>query len=244
MQTARTSPPPAVADKESASSMTTDIRPVETPADRKAFIRFPNALYEGDPNYIAPLEFELEARLDGKKNPGLKDSPYQLWVAYRNGVPVGRISALVNRAHLDFHKDDTGHFGFIEFEDDPSLVKALIDTAADWLRAKGMKKIAGPFNFSVNEETGLLVDGFDTPPYIAMPHGKPYYAARLEELGFTKAMDMHALEYYPVRDFIPAKRMRFVQRALDKPEVSKRTLKSGDMVGDIKIIHDINNDAR
>ncbi len=220
-----------------------EIRSVDTPADRKAFIRVPNALYAGDPNYVAPLEFELSARLNAAKNPGLKNSPHKLWVAYKNGVPVGRISALVNRAHIDRYNDGAGHFGFIEFQDDPSLAKALIDTASEWLRAQGMTKIGGPYNFSVNEECGLLIDGFDTPPYIMMPHGKPYYPARLEALGFTKAMDMHALEYYPVRDFIPAKRMRFVERALAKPEVSVRTLKAGDLLGDIRTILDIFNDA-
>ncbi|MEO1241412.1 MAG: hypothetical protein AAFX54_05840 [Pseudomonadota bacterium] len=220
-----------------------DIRPVATPDERKTFMRLAGTLYRNDPNFVAPLEFELAARLDPAKNPGLKDSPHQLWVAYKDGAPAGRISAIVNRAHLDRYHDETGHFGFLECEDDPVIVKALTDTASDWLRAKGMKKIAGPFNFSVNEECGLLVDGYDTPPYIMMPHGKPYYAARLEEQGFTKAIDMHALEWFPVREFIPEKRLRFVQKALDKPEVSIRTLKAGDLLGDIRTIIDIYNDA-
>lgn len=220
-----------------------EIRPATTPADRKAFIRLPNALYRDDANYVAPLEFELGARLDPAKNPGLKDSPHQLWIAYRNGAPVGRISAIINRAHLDRYHDETGHFGFLECEDDPSLVKALTDTASDWLRAQGMKKIAGPFNFSVNEECGLLVDGFNAPPYIMMPHGKPYYAARLEEQGFAKAMDMHALEYYPVRQFIPERRMRFVEKALAKPNIRIRNLNTKDLLGDIRTVVDIFDDA-
>lgn len=220
-----------------------DIRPAANPADRKTFIRLANAIHKDDPNYVAPLEFELTARLDPAKNPGLKDSPHQLWVAYKDGAPVGRISAIVNRAHLDRYHDATGHFGFFESIDDADVVKALLDTASAWLREQGMQKIAGPFSFSVNEECGLLVDGFDTPPYIMMPHGKPYYAARLEEQGFHKAVDMHALEWLPVREFIPEKRLRFVQKALDKPEVSIRTLKAGDLLGDIRTIIDIYNDA-
>lgn len=220
-----------------------DIRPVATTDDRKTFMRLASTLYREDPNFVAPLEFELSARLDPAKNPGLRDSPHQLWVAYKDGAPAGRISAIVNRAHLDRYHDETGHFGFLECKDDPAMVKALTDTASDWLRAKGMKKIAGPFNFSVNEECGLLVDGYDTPPYIMMPHGKPYYAARLEEQGFAKAIDMHALEWFPVREFIPERRLRFVQKALDKPEVSIRTLKAGDLLGDIRTIIDIYNDA-
>ena len=219
------------------------IRPVATDADRKTFIRVPNALYRDDPNYVAPLEFELSARLDPTKNPGLTDSLHQLWVAYRDGIPVGRISALVNRAHLDRYNDDTGHFGFLEYEDDPAIVKALIEVAGDWLRAHGMKKIAGPFNFSVNEECGLLVDGFDTPPFVMMPHGMPYYPARLEELGFGKAVDMYALKWLPVRQFIPERRMRFVNKALDKPNISIRTLNTRDILGDIRTVVDIFDDA-
>ena len=220
-----------------------EIRPVTTAADRKVFIRLPNALYRDDPNYVAPLEFELGARLNPTKNPGLKDSPHQLWVAYRDGVPVGRISAIVNRAHLDRYKDRTGHFGFLECEDNPETFARLLEIAGDWLRGHGMQKIAGPFSFSVNEECGLLVDGFDMPPYIMMPHGQRFYAERLEALGFTKAMDMHALEWLPVREFIPEKRLRFVKKALDKPEVTIRNLKAGDLLGDIRTIIDIYNDA-
>ncbi len=226
-----------------ALSPSIDVRPVETAADRKTFIQLAPKLYAADPNYVAPLEFELSARLDAKKNPSLKESPHQLWIAWKDGAPVGRIAAIMNKAHLDQHKDDAGHFGFLDAPDDPALIEALINTAADWLRQKGAKKIAGPYNFSVNEEVGLLVDGFDTPPYIMMPHGKPYYKERLEELGFRKAIDMHALEWLPRRDFIPEKRLRFVDKALNKPSVSIRNLKAGDLLNDIRIIIDIYNDA-
>ncbi len=219
------------------------VRPVETAADRKTFIRMPGPIYAGDSNYIAPLEFELMDRLNAAKNPALKTSPHQLWIAWKGERPVGRISALVNRGHLERHQDEAGHFGFLEAEDDPEIFDALIRTASDWLREHGMKKIMGPYSFSVNEECGLLVNGFDTPPYVMMPHGRPYYAGQLERLGFAKAMDMHALEYYPVRQFIPEKRMRFIEKALNKPNIKIRNMKDGDLLGDVKIIIDIFNDA-
>ncbi len=225
------------------SSSAIDVRPALTAEDRKTFIRLASPLYADDPNYVAPLEFELGARINPAKNPGLKNSPSRLWIAYKDGRPAGRISAIINNSHLEFQKDSTGHFGFIEGEDDPAIFDALMDAASGWLRDQGLKKIAGPYNFSVNEECGLLIDGFDTPPYIMMPHGKPYYAAHLERLGFTKAMDMHALEYYPVRQFIPQKRMRFINKAISKPTVSIRNLNMRDVLGDIRIIIDIFNDA-
>ncbi len=220
-----------------------EIRPVESSSDRKAFIRMPGPLYADDPNYVAPLEFELGARIDAAKNPMLKKSPHRLWIAWADSKPVGRISALVNQAHLDRHDDGAGHFGFLDAPDDPALIDALVNTAADWLRGQGAKKIAGPFNFSVNEECGLLIDGFDTPPYIMMPHGRPYYKEHMERLGFQKAADMHALEWLPVREFIPQKRLAFVEKALNKPSVSIRNLKAGDLIGDIRTIIDIYNDA-
>ena len=220
-----------------------DIRPVQTAAERTMFVKTPGLLSTRDPNYIAPLEFELKARLDPEKNPGLKGSPHQLWVAYHGDKPVGRIAAIMNKAHLDRHRDDAGHFGFFDAEQNPSLIDALLQTAQDWLAERGAKKIAGPFNFSVNEECGLLVDGFDTPPYIMMAHNPAFYKDELERLGFVKAMDMHALEWLPIREFIPEKRLRFVNKALDKPEVEIRNLNAKDLLNEIKIICDIYNDA-
>ncbi len=206
-------------------------------------MRLPGPLYADDPNYVAPLEFELAARIDPARNPSLKASPHRLWIAWVDGRPVGRISAVLNRAYLDRYQDGAGHFGFLEGPDDPAIMDALIKTASDWLREQGALNIAGPFNFSVNEECGLLIDGFDTPPYIMMPHGRPYYKDHLERLGFHKAADMHALEWLPVRAFIPEKRLAFVDKALNKPTVSIRNLKAGDLLGDIRTIIDIYNDA-
>lgn len=225
------------------SASAIDIRPVETPRDRRTFVRLAGPLYADDPHYVAPLEFELMSRLDAAQNPGLKSSPHQLWTAWRNGAPVGRIAALVNNAYQDLYRDGAGHFGFIEGDNDPELFRALIETAGDWLRARGMKKIAGPFNFSVNEECGLLVDGFDAPPYFMMPHGRPYYAERLEALGFAKAMDMYAVRYIPTLQLIPEKRKRFVEKALAGPRVSIRNLNKKDMLGDIRTVVDVYNDA-
>lgn len=140
------------------------IRPVASAADKTTFMRLANAIYADDPNYVAPLEFELGARLDAAKNPTLKSSPHQLWVAYKDGAPVGRIASIINKAHLEIHRDSTGHFGFLECVDDPEIMGALIDAASTWIRGQGMEHIAGPYNFSVNEECGLLVDGFDSRP--------------------------------------------------------------------------------
>lgn len=227
----------------SASSLEIDVRAIERPKDRKVFIRAGSIPYQDDPAYVTPLEFEMSQRLDPKSNPALKDAPHQLWVAYRDGRPVGRISAIINPLHLAQHKDDAAHFGFLESIDDPEVFAALFAAAEGWARERGMKKLAGPFSFSVNEETGLLIDGFDTPPFVMMPHGRPYYKARVEELGYEKAHDMHALEWENRLEFIPERRRKFVEKTLDSPKVMIRNLNMKDFVGDIRRLVDIFNDA-
>ena len=216
---------------------------VEGKAGRKRFMAAGKPAYEGDPNYIAPLEFELNDRLNPSVNPTLKAADHQLWIAERGGMPVGRIAALVNPLHLERHQDETGHFSFIDGVDDPDVFKALLATAEDWLRARGMKHIAGPFSFSVNEEVGLLVDGFDRPPYVMMPHGRSWYARHVEAAGYTKAMDMHALEYANIKEFIPAKRQRFVDRAISNPKVRMRHVDFKRFKEDVRTAVEIYNDA-
>lgn len=220
-----------------------EIRPVAGPRDRKAFIRAGAVPYRGDPAYVAPLEFEIAQRLDPKLNPALKDAPHQLWIAYRDGAPVGRISALVNPLHLARYKDDAAHFGFLEAIDDPAAFAALLGAAEAWARERGMRKIAGPFSFSVNEECGLLVSGFDDPPYVMMPHGRPWYKTHVEARGYVKAADMHALSYVNKLQFIPERRRRFVEKTLANPKVSIRTLDMKNFTADIRTIIDIFNDA-
>ncbi|MEO0399033.1 MAG: hypothetical protein AAF224_06360 [Pseudomonadota bacterium] len=210
---------------------------------RKAFMAAAKPAYTDDPHYIAPLEFEVGARLNPKANPVLKNAAHQLWVAKIDGRAVGRIAAIVNPLHLDRYNDATGHFGFIDGVDDPAVFDTLLTTAEEWLRAQGMKRIVGPLSFSVNEETGLLVDGFDAPPYVMMPHARPWYKDYIEAGGYAKAMDMFALEYRNVKEFIPAKRQAFVDRALNKPKVNLRNVDFSRFKEDVRTAISIYNDA-
>ena len=220
-----------------------EIKPVETAQDRKAFIGAAAPAYADDPLYVPPLELDIGSRIDPKANPGLKNAPHQLWIAYKDGAPAGRISAIVNPAHLSLYKDDAAHFGFLEATDDAAVFAALFAAAEDWARRRGMKKLAGPYSFSVNEEIGLLVDGFDRPPYVMMPHGRPYYQTRVEALGYAKARDVHALSWVNRRDFIPERRQQFVDKQIANPKVEIRTLNMRDFAGDIRRVVDIYNDA-
>ena len=168
---------------------------VETRADLKGFLEVPAGIYRDDPAWVRPLRFERLEHLDPAKNPYFAQAEVAYWTAVRDGRRVGRISAQVNRAHLERHRDATGHFGFLEGVDDPSVFETLTATAEAWLRDRGLARVVGPFSLSVNDESGLLVDGFATPPYLMMNHARPYYGPRLEACGYRKAVDLIAYRY-------------------------------------------------
>lgn len=169
-----------------------EIIPVVTPAELDRFIVLPSRLYAGDPAFVAPLVMERREALSPTKNPYFQHAETQFWLARRGGRDIGRISAQIDRLVTD---PDVGHFGMIVAEDDAEVFAALFATAESWLRARGKRRVMGPFNLSINEETGLLVDGFDTPPVMLMGHDPRYAGSRIEALGYAKAKDLIAYLY-------------------------------------------------
>lgn len=165
---------------------------VETPAHRKQFIEFPYTLYKDEPNWRAPLRMERKTQIDPTKNPALKGIEFQLFLAERSGKIVGRVAAILNSKHLEKYDDATGHFGLVDAEDDPEVFAALMGTVENWLKDKGMKRVLGPFNFSINEDLGFPVDGFETPPMLMMPFARPDGQASMEALGYEKDIDLEA----------------------------------------------------
>lgn len=166
-----------------------EICPVTTKAQRRAFVAFPYRLYADQPHWIAPLRFERAKHLDPKRNPFFGHADVQLFLAFRDGRVVGRISAHVDH-NLNQHKgNDWGLFGFFECEHDQSVADALFATAEDWLRARGRDRMVGPMDFTTNHECGLLVDGYERDPTILTGWHHPYYAQLIENAGLTKAMD-------------------------------------------------------
>ncbi|BEM58800.1 DNA-binding protein [Serratia marcescens] len=157
----------------------------------KEFIAFPSLLFRDDPNWIEPLYLEREEHLS-KKNPGTDHIEWQAWVAKKQGKVVGRITAQIDSLHRALHGEDTGHFGMIDAVDDPAVFSALFTAAEEWLRSKGTRKITGPFSLNINQESGLLVEGFDTPPSALMTHAKPYYAAQIAQQGYGEGIDLLA----------------------------------------------------
>ena len=157
----------------------------------KEFIAFPSSLYANDPNWIDPLFLEREEHLS-KKNPASEHVEWQAWIARKDGKIAGRITAQIDTLHRELYGQDTGHFGMIDAIDDKEVFDALFATAEEWLKSKGAFKITGPFSLNINQESGLLIDGFDTPPSALMIHGKPYYAKYLEQQGYQQGIDLLA----------------------------------------------------
>jgi GNAT superfamily N-acetyltransferase len=169
--------------------MSVTVTPVKGLKQRKAFVDLPYRLHAGTP-WIPALKLERYSYLSKLTNPFFKHGEAQLFLAHRDGRVVGRVSAQIDLAANEYHGHKWGMFGFLEFEDDQEIVDALLKTAGDWLRAKGVERIIGPMDFIINEESGILIEGFELEPMIRHPWHPPYYQQRVEAAGLTKAQDL------------------------------------------------------
>ena len=169
-----------------------EIREVRTRQDRDAFVRMPWPIYADDPQWVPPLLMERKEFIDPKKHYFYRHGTAALFLASQQGRDVGRILVSDDPNYNRDHGANVGCFGMFESVDDPRVAHALLDTAADWLRARGRTEIMGPIDYSTNYACGLLVDGFDTPPRVMMNHNRPYFAALLESWGLEKAKDLYS----------------------------------------------------
>jgi hypothetical protein len=140
-----------------------EVNPVINRHEQRLFIRLPWSIYSDDPAWVPPLLLERKEHLS-PHNPYFEHAQYQSWIAYRDGTPVGRISAQIDQRHLNRYQEKEGFFGMIEAEDNAETFAALLQTAESWLCDHGMRRAMGPYNLSINQEAGLLVDGFGPPP--------------------------------------------------------------------------------
>lgn len=216
------------------------IVPVKNKADLVQFIRIPNFIFQSDPAWVYPLELERKMHLSPKVNPYFQHAQWQAWTAWRGSQPVGRISAQIDSLHLDLHNDATGFFGMLDAEDNHETFNALIKTAENWLLERGIHRVRGPFNLSINEEMGLLVDGFDQPPVFMMGHALPYYSKHIEMAGYQKAVDTFAYMIAP--DFeAPSIMQRLVAASANR--VNVRPIDRKRFTEEIALLRDIFNDA-
>lgn len=223
-----------------ASASTVDVVPVEGRRGLQDFLDVPFGLYRDDPNWVPPLYFERREALS-PKHPYFAHASWQAWVAYQAGTPVGRITAQVDRLYEERYGERAGYFGMIEAPDSQPVFAGLLDAAECWLRQQQATKAVGPFNLGINQELGILVDGFDTPPYFMMPHSRRYYGAALEANGYHGVQDL--LAYVMDPDFAPPPVMAALLRRLAAQGVKLRPLDRKKVDEDLEILRDIFNDA-
>lgn len=214
----------------------------ETPIGGKLdeFVNVVDYIYRGDPNYVRPLDKEMKDRLS-PRNPFFEHAEGVIFTAHRNGWCVGRVTAQIDREHLARYADDVGFFGFLDTVDDEEVAKRLLEAACAWLRARGMKRVRGPLSLSINEEMGCLIEGFDTPPMVMMPHHRPYQAGLIEKGGFEKVKDAFAWRY--VVGDVPSRVRKVHDEVGALPEVKSRHVDMKNLDADLRIIMDVFNDA-
>lgn len=221
--------------------MTIEIVPVTDKATLQRFIRVPFAVHKDDPAWVPPLLMERKEAFSPKENEFLRRAEVRFWIARRGGRDVGRITAQIDPLTPRGEDGPVGHFGCLSAIDDPEVFATLLGTAESFLQSRGIRRAYGPFSLSINEETGLLVDGFDTPPVMLMPHDPAYAAGRIEALGYRKAKDVYA---YLLDMQSPL--LRSARGMLERPlggSVKMRRLNFKDYSGEIHRIVDIFNDA-
>lgn len=219
------------------------IVPVADRQTRRAFLDAPGRVAGAGSPYVAPLAMEEVKKLQPNKHAFYGHGDAAFWVALDDsGQPVGRISAQINRRHQARHGANDGHFGCFAAIDDPALAAGLLQTAEAWLREKGADCAIGPASLSINEEIGLLVDGFDTPPMLMMSHDAPWAGGHIEAAGYAKAQDLIAYSYDPSGG-APKRLEAFARKFGEIPGARLRNFDKRHFDRDLAAILSIFNDA-
>ena len=208
----------------------------------RRFFDVADRVYAGDPNWVPPLRSDV-ALVFAQKNPFWEHAEIQLFVATKDGKDAGRVAAILDRAHNEFHGEKTVFFGFFESANDPEVAGALFDAVAGWGKSRGMSNLRGPVNPSLNDEAGLLIDGFDSPPVLMMTYNPRYYVELCEKAGFCKAKDL--LAYWFDIGKKPLERLTRVANRLRKREtdIVVRTVSKGGLAKDLAKIREVYNEA-
>jgi hypothetical protein len=224
--------------------MSIQVRPVHSRSDLMRFIKLPWRLYRNSPRWVPPLISERKHHLDRTKNPFFQHAEAEYFLAWRDGQPVGRITAQVDQRFNEFQHNDWGLWGFFESEDDPEIANALLSTAEAWLRERGRDNMVGPMDFTTNHECGLLVEGFDRPPQILENWHHPYYGPLIEGYGLTKVMDLYKWE---LRIADREKMMPIMFELADKVEpkygVKVRPMRKKDFENEVRAFMEVYNAA-
>jgi len=218
------------------------IETVKNQKDWESFLKLPWRIYKGNQYWVPPLLAEVREALDIKQNPFWKHAKREIFLARNRDNPVGRIVAVVDENHNEFHNEKTGFFGFFECVNDFEVAQALWDEVKKWLRIRGMEIMRGPTSPSMNDENSFLLEGFDKPPTVMMPYTLPYYLNLAERYGFKKAKDLYAFIKY-AKDGIPPRIEKMVNRIKVRIDIKVRPFDMKKFERDAQFLKNIYNDA-
>jgi len=219
-----------------------EIVTVQDKASCEQFVELPYRLNRNHPYWVPPLRMDQKALLNTSKHPFYAHAEMQCFLARRNGEVCGRVAAIVDRNYNDFQKEEAGFFGFFESVDDLAVARPLMESARDWLRARGAKVIWGPMSPSSNYECAMLVDGFDSPPNVMMPYNPPSYPKMMDAIGLRKGKDL--LAYCSTPTAVDRKKVeRVAQRAAGAQGVAIRPIRMKQFAQEVETIWSLYNSA-
>lgn len=216
------------------------IKVIEAVGRLNDFIRLPLALHRAVPYFVPQLNREMKLHFSSH-NPFFEHAEAKFFIALKDGRPVGRIASIIDRTHNALHSERTGFFGFFDCIDDPAVSDALFEKAAAHLRAAGITAMRGPMSFSINDECGMLIEGFHERPMLMMPYNPPYYNELAEKAGLSKVKDLYAY-IYEVRDKLPEKVLR-VAAIVEKRGITARPINMKQFIPDMMIFRDVYHSA-
>ncbi len=223
------------------------IRPVRSRRELKGFVKVPFRLHRDHPQWVAPLVFERMEFLDAQKNPWFQHGEAELFVAERDGEPVGRISAHIDRRWDEYQGGSDATVGSFESSEDREVARAMIAAATEFAVSKGRSRLLGPMDFTTNDEIGILIEGFERRPMILEPWHPPYYRELIEAEGFAKTMDvlMWELQFGDLKEgeeFDPAIHAA-AKKALEDEGITIRNMRKRDMAAEVRRFMDVYNEA-
>jgi hypothetical protein len=222
------------------SEAATEVKEARTKSDLNDFIKIPLVLYAKDPYYVPQLSRDMKTHYSSR-NPFLRQAEVKFFLAFKNGMPAGRIVSIINPEHNSLHKENAGFFGFFESVNDPRVADALLKTVYDELRKGGMNIMRGPMNFSTNDECGFLIEGFDSLPVLMMSYNPPYYIDLMEGWGMAKARDLYAYNY--IFTGTPPEKVVRVAALAERKGISARPIDMKNFMTDMQSFKDIYNSA-
>ncbi len=221
---------------------TVSVRRVSSPADKKAFLRFPWLVFKDDPDWVPPLVSLRREKLEPGKNPMLKHMDIEYFIAWRGAQPVGTIAAFINHRHNEFHHENIGWFGLFDVLEDREAALALLHTAEEWVRARGKDGIRGPASFNDLDEFGLQVDYFGDPHVLLMPYNPPYYKTFIEEAGYRGIMDTLSYRIHKERlmgENVPPKIRRVLGKQQERRQITIRPIDMKHFDQELKMLADM-----